>query len=132
MMRKFDNLVAKISLSELTLKYYKLPFIPSSIMASNHSYPPTGPSEPNAESLQLLTQISHATTGQDPQAQILAIVNGLLDIRLNQHNQILEKAYYRELNARDEAWEKRPEEAQKRELALQAELAALRGRLDQP
>ena len=98
----------------------------------DHSYPPTVLAGPDADSLEFLAHISNAATGPDPQAQILAIVNRLLDVRLGQHNQTLEQAHYRELNARDELWEKRAQEAHERELALQAELTTLHKRLDQP
>ena len=105
-----------------------------SFMAFNndHSYPPTVLAGPDAESLEFLAHISTAAIGPDPQAQILAIVNRLLDVRLSHHNQTLEQAHYRELNARDEAWGERVEEAREQELALQAELATLQERLDQP
>jgi hypothetical protein len=98
---------------------------------NNHSYPPTssaGPG-PDAELQLLLTNISNAATGPDPQAQILGIVNRLFDVRLSQHSKDLEQTYHHELNARNEAWERSAQEAHERELALQAELMTLRGQL---
>jgi hypothetical protein len=72
-----------------------------------HSYPQTGSTGPGPDAgLELLTHIGNAATGPDPQAQILALVNGLIDVRLSKHSQAFEQTYYRELNACDEEWER--------------------------
>jgi hypothetical protein len=98
---------------------------------NHHTYPPTGSTGPGPDAeLELLTHIGNAATGPESQAQILALVNGLLDVRLSKHTEALEQAHYHELNARDEEWERRAKEACERELVLQAELATLRGQLD--
>ena len=100
-----------------------------SIMTFNHhTYPPTGSTGPGPDAkLELLTHIGNAATGLDSQAQILALVNSLLDVRLSKHSKALEETHYHELNARDEEWERCVKEACERELVLQAELATLRG-----
>lgn len=97
-------------------------------MSFYHSYPPTGS---GPDELDLLTQINSVSTGPAPQAQILAIINGLLEIKISQHHEALEQSHSRELNACNEAWERHAEEARNRELVMQTELATLRGQLDQ-